>query len=237
MEPLRSRCSLACRQLIRSAGRKAVRGFTLIELLVVFAIITTITGIVLVQHSSFNRSFTLANTAYDIALTLRSAETYGLGNRAAGSVANTGYGVHFDKAAPAAFTFFADNSPSVAGSPCHPLPTLGAAAPNAQPGDCIYTAGSDQKVAAYSIGNGITVSNFCAKDNTGWKCSTVAPQSLSTLDITFSRPNAEPFVFANGNKNKKYSAACLAVTSAQGDNRYVTVSASGEISATATSCP
>ena len=48
------------------------KGFTLIELLIVLAIIATVTTIALSSQSNFNKTLILANTAYDIALTLRS---------------------------------------------------------------------------------------------------------------------------------------------------------------------
>ena len=52
-------------------------GFTLVEMVVVLAIITVISGVVLSDQTSFNKTLVLANTAYDIALTVRSVETFG----------------------------------------------------------------------------------------------------------------------------------------------------------------
>lgn len=121
------------------------RGFTLIELLVVLAIIGIIMVIVLTGQSSFNKTIILSNTAYDIALTLRDAESYGLGSRATAVTANAGYGVHFQNASPGLFTFFADSFPAPNASNCHGLPVGGASAPNAQYGDCRYESGKTRK--------------------------------------------------------------------------------------------
>ena len=61
-------------------------GFTLIEMLVVVAIITVVTAVMFSNQSNFSSSVLLANTTYDVALSARDAETYGLGTRAAGAI-------------------------------------------------------------------------------------------------------------------------------------------------------
>lgn len=218
---------------------KSSKGFTLVELLVVTAIIVVILGLIFVSQSSFNKTLILSNTAYDIALAVRSAETYGLGGRAI-SATPMGYGVHLDKATPGSFIFFADAYPAPStNSVCHP--TGDASALDAQPGNCNYDsgAGQDSIVSTYALGNGITIQDFCAFSAGAWACANAQGAALTTLDIVFARPNATPFISKNG----AYSAlapvtsACLTVASPQGGNRFVSVSASGEITATAASCP
>lgn len=197
--------------------------------MVVLAIIVTVTAITLSSQSSFNKTLVLANTAYDIALTLRSAETYGIGSRARGGVANAGYGVHFEKATPESFTLFADSQPAPNAANCHGLPEGGALAPDAKPGNCTYDGpSSGEKVATYILGNGITVGDFCAYAFGSWSC---AREGLAALDIVFARPNPDPFINIQGTK------ACLTVSSPHGGSRFVSVAASGEITANAPSCP
>jgi prepilin-type N-terminal cleavage/methylation domain-containing protein len=206
------------------------RGFTLIELLVVFAIIVTIMSVVFTSQSTFNKTFVLTNTAYDIALSVRDAETYGLGTRAIGSTINAGYGLHFQSGSPAAFSFFADISPAAS-----------CTTPDCKPGNYVYTAGSDSLVRTYTLGNGITLTDFCAY-TTSWTC-TVAhggySGGLSSLDIVFSRPNPNPYISVNGAYSAAFpaTAACLTLSSPQGASRYVSISYAGEISPTAASCP
>ena len=229
MEPLHSHRRAALTDL--SARREAVRGFTLIELMVVLAIMVVIMSIVLTSQSSFNKTLILSNTAYDIALSLRSVESFGLGSRVVGGVANTGYGIDFQKATPTVFTLFADTDPAASASNCHGLPAVGgASAPDAQPGDCVYGSG-DRKVNVYTLGNGITISDMCALSGAAWSCG------LSSLDIVFARPNPTPFIRANGSTVTPYSMACLTLFSAQGGSRFITISSSGEINANAASDP
>jgi len=198
------------------------KGFSLTELLVVLAIIGIIMSIVLSNQNSFNKTIILSNTAYDIALSLRSAETYGLGSRAVGSVSNVGYGIHFSKGNSNSFTLFADTSPVVS-----------CGTPNCKPGDNIYTS-PDVVVQTYTIGNGITINDFCALANGSWSCAYTHNSNLNSLDIVSSRPNPNVSITANGSP---YTAACISITSSEGVNRYVSVAASGGITANAPSCP
>ncbi len=214
------------------------RGFTLIELLVVFAIIMVITAIVFTSQGSFNKTLILTNTAYDVALTFRFAETYGIGSRAFGTLANTGYGLHFQSSTPSSFTLFVDTYPPVGiGSACHPSPTYDPTGPSAQSGDCVYEASQGEKVQDYALGNRITIGNFCARSNNIWSCSSNG--GISSLDVVFSRPNPTPFMSENGSYSALFpvTAACIALTSPQGGWKYVSIALSGQISINATSCP
>lgn len=226
-------CGVAAKQV------KQARGFTLIELMVVLAIITIISAIIVTNQGAFNRTLVLENTAYDVALTLRSAETYGLGNRVVGPIANAGYGLDFQKATPGSFTLFADTYPGVGQSGlCHPPPVSDPTGPAARPGNCIYDASQGEQVSSFTLGNGITISDFCAytPSTLSWSC---ASGNLTSLDIVFSRPNPDPFMSVNGYYSATFpiTKACIALTSQQGGARFVSVAASGEITANASSCP
>ncbi len=217
-----------------SAGREAVRGFTLIELLVVLAIIIALTGIVTTSQSSFNKTLILSNTAYDIALSLRSAETYGLGGKAITTMP-VGYGLHFGGAMPASsYILFADSYPAASvGSACHyPSNTLGGL--DAQPGNCSYELG-DTVVSTYTLWNGITIKDFCAY-TTSWSC---ASTGLTSLDIVFARPNPDTLMSAGGSYSASFpvTRACITLQSPQGGLHFVSVESSGVINANATQCP
>ena len=216
-----------------------VSGFTLVELMVVLSIIAVVTGTVLTHQSTFNKSLVLANTAYDVGLTLRSAQVYGIGSRvSSGGFANAGYGLHFERATPGSFVLFADSYPlpSVS-SECHP--TSDAGAPDAKPGNCAYDAGQSENVSTYAFGNGVTVSDFCVLALGSWSCAYAEGGTLSSLDIVFARPNPDPFMSVNGTYASGFpiSRACITLTSRQGGSEFISVSSSGQISAEASSCP
>jgi prepilin-type N-terminal cleavage/methylation domain-containing protein len=224
--------------------RRAPRGFTLIELLVVTAIIVVITAVIFSSQGSFANTVTLSSTAYDVALSLNDAQTYGLGTRALATTPNAGYGLDFKRALPHSYVFFADSSPAAGGSGfCHPLPDNGAKAPNAYPGNCVYNA-ADTLIANYTLGNNITISNFCAY-NGAWACSKTCgatpscTTNLTQLDIVFLRPNATLFIAENAiyTALPTVSQECVTLKSPNGNTRSVAVAVTGQIIATAATCP
>lgn len=226
------------RALKRVMGGASSAGFTLIELLVVLAIIITITGVVLTNQTSFNKSLVLSNTAYDIALSIRDAQTFGLSSRVVGAVSNVGYGINFAKATPSTFTLFTDTYPATgAVGNCHP--TSDPTAPSAQPGNCAYDPSQAENVKSYTIGNNIRVSDFCAYASGAWACANSLGSTLASLDVVFARPNADAFMSTNGAYSATFpvTAACITLSSPQGGNKYISIASSGSIVANATSCP
>lgn len=224
----------------RVSARSLAQGFTLIELMVVLAIIVVITSVVFTSQNSFNKTLVLSNTAYDIALTLRSTQTYGLSSRAAGTSANVGYGIHLSNVVHNSFIVFADTAPEGSSGTLFCLASS-AGSPDCKPGDGIYTSGGSDPdalsaVQTYNLNNGIKVSDFCAYLANG--SGTCASGSLTALDIVFSRPNPNAIIRGNGSPSTDYKSACIAISSAQSDaKRYISIAASGQIVANAPACP
>jgi len=209
--------------------------------MVVLAIIVIITSVVFTNQSTFNKTLILSNTAYDIALTLRSTQTYGLSSRAAGTATNVGYGMHLSNTVHNSFIVFADTAPD--GSPgtlfCSAASSSGA--PDCKPGDGIYTSGGASPdalsaVQTYNLNNGIQVSDFCVYPAVGSGSCAVAG-GLTALDIVFTRPNPNAIIRgSNGGPYTAYSSACITVSSQSNTKRYIYIAASGQIIANASSC-
>ena len=217
--------------------RKPSRAFTLIELVVVAAIVGVISIIVLTSHVSFSRTTALSNTAYDIALSLRNAQTFGIGSRNALGVRNAGYGIEFSTANPSSFRVFADTNPAVAAG----------LTPNQRPGDGHYCAnatapctGADTPSQTYALNNGIIISKFCGVHTNGTTYCTdsAGGNQISKLDIVFVRPNtfASTSVYTNTWLWQGLIRGCVSVRSPEGAMRHITVSRIGQVS-TASSCP
>jgi len=74
------------------------KGFTLVELLVTITMFVIITGVVLVNSNKFDSSVLLNNFAYDVALTIKQAQSYGVNVRESSlsPTFDSVYGVFFD---------------------------------------------------------------------------------------------------------------------------------------------
>lgn len=57
------------------------KGFTLIELMITVGIFAIMTALLVAKYGTFNNGVLLTNLAYDIALNIRSAQSYGLNTR------------------------------------------------------------------------------------------------------------------------------------------------------------
>lgn len=180
-------------------------GFTLVELLVSVAIFVTITTVVLVRHSQFSGTILVENLAYDIALSVRKAQVFGLSIKESSTGFNAGYGVHFDEDSNNSYIFFVDKPELVTGV-----------------GNQKYD-GSSEKIETLTLKGGNTISKFCALSGETQKCS----PSITYLDIIFERPNPEAIIKSN---NDTYSSAKITISSPQGMQWNIEVTETGQIS-------
>lgn len=190
----------------KSLVRTALRGLTLIELLVVMGIFSIISLVVLANHSRFNSSVLLGSLAYDIALSIREAQVYGLSVKEYANNFQVGYGLRFSAAN--SYTFFADTNA------------------NKQ-----YDSGTDSIVQTYTFGQGHTVKQFCGVTASGTEeCSGGTWGAINHLDIVFFRP--DPDAVITSNTPTVYSSGKIVVTSPSGETRTITVASTGQISVT-----
>lgn len=212
------------------------KGFTLIELLVVCAIIVVITAIVLVDNSKFGGDVTLENFAYDVALSVRQAQIYGIAVNRFGTGCtgigganpncfNAGYGMNFTLASPQQYTLFAD------------LENNGVYDPNYLTShsteSSVYPTG--ELVAQTTIQQGFSITGLCVIPSTAQGSC----QPVHEIDILYIRPEPEAYISA-GNSGSVSSCyqntqlcnyeARVTLTSPKGDTRTVTIDATGQIS-------
>ncbi len=186
--------------------RRSLTGFTLIEMLVVMFIFTIITGVILANHARFNSSVLLGSLAYNVALSIREAQVYGLSVQPFGANFEVGYGVHFS--APDRYVFFADTNVSKR-----------------------YEAGTDSIVQTYTVGQGHTVKRFCGTLSDGSsQCSDSPSNPIHSLDVVFFRP--DPDANISSENPGFYSGALVTVASPSGETRTITVQSTGQISVT-----
>lgn len=187
-------------------------GLSLIELLVVTGIMVMISGLVLANNNKFGGKVLLQNLAYDVALTIREAQVYGISvQRFSVSTFARAYGVHFQENAaftPGEFALFAD--------------VIGANGLY----DCVDPATADpltcELVNAYQMRSGYRISDICVPK------TQVQPCNHTSFDVTFQRPNPDAYIRVDGGA-ALYESARIYVTSPQGDTQSVIVEENGQI--------
>jgi hypothetical protein len=184
----------------------------------VTAIIAIISGVLLVSNSRFGGQVLLENLAYDIALSIRQAQVYGLSVQRFGTnTFSAGYGVHFDTstATQTSFPTFADaitvnglyDAPGgTCGSPC-------------------------ELVQATTLERGFRISKLCVPAGADSATCTSVP----TLDVLFKRPEPDAWISASGlsctlSLGPCHESARVVVSSPRGDVTSVVVENNGQIS-------
>lgn len=183
----------------------AQAGFTLIELLVVVGILVIISGISLTSYSKFGGQILLRNLAYDIALSIREAQVYGISARSfLGAQFSSGHGVYFSfSEGNNLFFLYTDVD-----------------------GNNFFTSAATEWVETVSIGRGYTIDRLCVP--TG---PTTESCGITTLDILFKRPEPDAIIRAStGSGFTQYDRARIVVVSPQGNKLSVLVETTGQIS-------
>jgi prepilin-type N-terminal cleavage/methylation domain-containing protein len=181
--------------------KRAAAGFTLIELLVVAGIISLISSLVLVNNNRFGGEVLLQNLAYDMALSIRQAQQYGISVQNFQGNFGAAYGMHF-QVTPAAgngvYVLFAD----------------------AVDHNGLYDSG--ELVQSTTISQNYRVADLCVTNSGSETCG------LSSIDITFQRPEPDAYIRTTFITGLNESAR-IRVESPRGDIRDITVEANGQI--------
>lgn len=191
--------------------------------------------IALIGQGDFNRSILLTDTAYTVALSLREMQTLGLSSRKFTNIQNAGYGGYFTTTAAgrSSYILFADTVDADAASIPSNCVVGTPGTPEAKPGDCIYTAGSDGIVQRYAFSRNFTVSRLCGTAGGVRACT------YTELSAAFLRSSTESMM-----EGKIGSGAWVPLTKAEiyvnsgnGGTRGICVSQVGQISVAYNDCP
>ena len=184
---------------------KSGAGFTLIELIVVVGILAVISGITLTSYSKFGGQILLRNLAYDVALSVRQAQVYGISARSFfGSQFTSGHGVYFNLLeGNNQFFLYADVD-----------------------GNNFFTNIATEWIETYAIGRGYTIDRLCVPSGMASEDCTAAK-----LDILFKRPEPDAIIRASfGSAFNQYDRARIVVRSPQGNRLSIFVETTGQIS-------
>jgi prepilin-type N-terminal cleavage/methylation domain-containing protein len=199
------------------------RGFTLIELLVTIVIFVILTGVVLVNQNGFNSAELLNNFAYDMVLTIKQAQSYGVNvQENVQGLFNAPYGVYFNtntsnQGSRTSFVLFDDltgiNGPDFRYTNDKGVTTC----PTNNP-ECV------QK---YTIKNGLYIKDICVGSDEN-SCN----RPENELSILFKRPNLEALIYSDFTGTSgmiRYQYAKITLASQGGATTSVVVTDPGQI--------
>ncbi len=203
-ESRNSKTRMSCSSLFSSfySLPSRSRGFTLVELLVVMGIMIVISTLVLARYSQFNGVILLRDLAYDVALSFREAQVFGISGKSSGGTFAYRYGVYIAKGAPTQYILFGDRNNNSA-----------------------YD--SNEVITAYSMRAGYGISEICAHRSDGYnRCAST--NDLANLTVMFKRPEPDAIIRTDAT-GEVYTDATVTLTSASGATRSVTVTSTGQI--------
>lgn len=217
-------------------------GFTLVELIVSLAIFVIMTALVVAKYGNFNQSVLMTDLAYDVALSLRTAQTYGVSVQGQGTNFNVPYGVDLCQSSTATGNCNSMPVPGTDGT-AHLLPSPSNSNPSVSAttvtlfadmnSDGVYDAG-DIAISTYTITRGAFIFGICAQ-STPCRTSDYTNGRGNRLDVTFKRPDPSAIICSN----LSVLSACggstfggILIQQGAGTGaaqRYVTIQPNGEI--------
>jgi len=181
-------------------------GFTLIELMIVTSIFAFISAFMMIRFSLFNNKILTTNLAYDMALSIRRAQAFGINVRGAdsggGTIFTSGYGIYFDSSSRTLYRFFADSNNN----------------------DQYATS---ELIETLTLLGGHTIKDVCAVSSGTTYCFNSG--DLQNLHIVFTRPDPDASI-KSFSPTRLYEKATITIDSPQGVERVVEVHLTGQIS-------
>src|SRR3989344_4960036 len=198
-------------------------GFTLFEMIVVTAIIAVITATILAEYPEMGSRFSLSRIAREISLSLRQAQTYGLGVPEVSAVNNIfppyGFYIKPVQGSDNSFVIFGDfcDSQGYCSSPTryagngdnffNPL-VISFVGQNGN----VECGGPCERLEELRITKEVIVSDICVVDANR---SCWSDGSLEELHITFRRPDPEAHIRKIPDDNQDHNSAEIIVASAK----------------------
>ena len=184
-------------------------GFTVIELMVTITIVVLVTGIVLIQYSSFNSSVLLTSQAYQTAFDLRETQSLAISAKGKNNTFREEYGLYFNTTAPHQYILFQDNDDLVPAQ---------------------YD--SNEAIGAPTIVDPrFQVSRVCVSTGAIETCGG-GSTDVDSLAISFERPDFDAAFYSTGPNVSNIQTALIYITSISdaSASKIVRVSTSGQIS-------
>ena len=204
-----------------------IRGFSLIELMISMAIFLFMTTVMLYEYPDSVMRINLANLTHKFALLIREAQVRGSAIDSKNS-AVSGYGVYVTSSNKSQIIFFSD----------FPNGTL---VNGILIGDSVYSTNPvDEMASVLNLPNGYSIAKLCLGNGWPFTCDNSLSPNLTSLTISFQRPNPQALIYANNTTLSTLGGACFELRSPKAPNighiRSVQIYNSGRIITSSVGC-
>jgi prepilin-type N-terminal cleavage/methylation domain-containing protein len=184
------------------------RGFTLVELIVTVGIFAVITSTLLARNSKFNDETLLQNAAYEVALSIRQAQNYGINVQGQSGEFDKAYGVHFLKDS-SSYVLFRDLD---------------------DPPDNIYS-GEKEKLEEFKLGRGYSIARICKYSGLEDPCRNSLSGDKEGVSVVFRRPEPEAIITpsSDGKPQLSIDSVAIELVSPRAGSRFIVVQQTGQI--------
>jgi prepilin-type N-terminal cleavage/methylation domain-containing protein len=183
------------------------RAFTLVELSVSLAVIAVLTVIFLGQYPQTAVRLTLVNVTHTTSLLLREAQVRGSAVDSLNSSVG-GYGVYFSLASTSQILLFGDLVDAAVAKP------YGVAVGNG----LFETQPINETKSIAAFPSRFVISKLCVGSGFPFTCNSSNIPAITSLTISFTRPNPIPSIYVNNAAGGTYSGACIELRSPQAPN-------------------
>ncbi len=153
----------------------------MVELLVTITIVVLVTGIVMIQYSSFNSSVLLTSQAYLTAFDIREAQSLAVSVRGQSNEYREEYGLYFDLATPGQYILFQDNDVNGDQSPVR------------------YDEGEEIGIP-YLLDPRFVILDICVVTNSARTCYS-DDNAMHFVVVSFKRPDFDAAFYTQGISN------------------------------------
>lgn len=170
--------------------------------MVSIAVMMTVTTTLIYKYPETSIRLNLANDTQLTALMVREAQLRG---SAIDSVNSTlgGYGVYFNLSNPRIVTLFGDYIDPLAGTP------NGIAI-----GNGLYDASPlNEAKTINTFATGYVISKVCVGSSFPFICNNTNVPPITTLTISFTRPNPQPNIYINNSTSTDFAGGCIELRS------------------------
>lgn len=182
-------------------GESRIKGFTLIELLVTIFVVVIVSSLVLANFGAFSSRASLGNLAFEVALSIREAQVYGISVREFTPDVFPSYGVVFNTSSDDEFILYADLNDNGAHN------------------------GPGEDLEVFTFRGGTVIDSICGSSTSGGDCN-----NINSLNIIFTRPNPEANIRGIPACVLACAYVKITLKSPRGETRDVWVWSSGQIS-------